>query len=236
MSLIADPRHTRADLRRWDATVLAALETTRTVEHQRRLDEARRAIDEFGSDGYVGVSWGKDSMVVGHLAQSAGLPLVWIRVHPIENPDCIAVAEASGWEYSTIERWCRWERGEWRASGTLEAGFAEARERFGSRHVSGVRAEESGTRKLTCMRNGTVSESTCRPLAWWTGYDVFGYLLTHDLPIHPAYAFTMRGLLDPCTIRVASLTGRRGTGMGREQWERFYYARRLAVLARGPNA
>jgi phosphoadenosine phosphosulfate reductase len=236
MTLLNDPRHSRADKARWSVTARAATATAGTLAFQRRLDEAARAIDEFGDVGYCGVSWGKDSMCVGHMVQARGLPLVWIHVRPIGSPECSRVAEASGWAYVEIERWCAWgDDKEWHASGTLESGFTEARKRFGARHVSGVRAEESAVRKLTAMRNGLVSTATARPLAWWTGLDVFAYAIKHDLPLHPAYGFTLDGLLDPCRLRVASLTGRRGTGHGREQWERRYYGRQLAEIARGPQ-
>lgn len=81
-------------------------------------------------------------------------------------------------------------------------------------------------------RWGESSLNTCAPLGWWSGWDVFAYLVTRGLPIHPAYACTMDGLLEPIRIRVASLGGRRGDGMGRAEWERRYYRRELARLVK----
>lgn len=65
---------------------------------------------------------------------------------------------------------------------------------------------------------------------------MFAYLHRFDLPVHPAYAMSRGGLWDRDRIRVASLGGRRGEGMGRAEWERAYYGRELTRLeALGPE-
>ena len=51
----------------------------------------------------------------------------------------------------------------------------------------------------------------------------FAYLAQHDLPVHPVYAMSMGGVIDRSKLRVASLRGRSGTGMGRREWEDLYY-------------
>jgi len=49
---------------------------------------------------------------------------------------------------------------------------------------------------------------------------------------HPAYACSMGGALDRAQLRVAALGGDRGSGHGREEWERRYYGRELAEIER----
>lgn len=219
----------------------------RLSAHRRRVDEAKACLDDVPDDGvYVGVSWGKDSVTVAHLA-SGRWPLVWIREEPTANPDCHRVRDEYlvGLDECYEEILVELREGErfkgvgtsWHATGTLEAGFAEACLRYGDFHVSGVRAGESRVRRLTVGRNGLVSTRSARPLARWSSLDVFGYMLTHGLPIHPAYAFTLDGLLDPLRLRVCSLGGRSADGVGRLEWERRYYRDRLAEIERidGPG-
>jgi 3'-phosphoadenosine 5'-phosphosulfate sulfotransferase (PAPS reductase)/FAD synthetase len=125
----------------------------------------------------------------------------------------------------------RYDAKGWHASGTLERGFAEAARRFGERYISGVRGEESGARKLRMMTHGTATERTCAPIGWWSAEDVFAYLHANGLPVHPAYAYSLDGLLDRARLRVAALGGERGTGWGRRQWEERYYSDALHKIA-----
>lgn len=255
--LITSPRHTAKDLETW-----ALLSEIDDVEAQRTdwprltaiaLDEmemfARRA------PCYAGVSWGKDSVVVAHLAwrlreeRGVTIPLVAVRTQPIENPDCPAVRDAFLERFpmplTEVEVWCtphhdvehetkgvahEWG---WTAKGTLEAGFAEACRRTGAdRHISGVRAAESGPRKLRMMRWGISTENTCAPIGWWKTPRVFAYLARFDLPIHPAYACSRGGLWERDRLRVSALGRTRGQGIGRLEWERTYYGAEMRAWER----
>lgn len=228
--LIRSPRHRPDDLalwRRWEA-----VDRARGRHLARKTSRAVEALRSFAAAGpcYAGTSWGKDSVVVAHLVATTcpEVPLVWIRVEPIANPDCALVRDAflARWRcrYAEIVRRCAVDDdGEVHATGTLESGFKEAASRYGPRHVSGVRADESAQRKLRVMRWGESTEMTCAPIARWTSRDVFAYLAHHDLPVHPAYACLGGGRWDRERIRVASLGGRRGQGHGRAIWEREYY-------------
>jgi phosphoadenosine phosphosulfate reductase len=235
--LIPSHRHTAEDLRLWREHERA------DRQHASRLDaKIERAIDtvrHFASEPcYAGISWGKDSVVLAHLIAISGMqiPTVWFRVEPIKNPGCEAVRDAflQVWtlNYCEIERWCTWDNG-WHASGTLESAAAEAEQAFGVRRILGIRGDESNVRRLTCLRNGEASENSCRPLAWWTAQDVMGYLTRFDLPIHPVYAMLGGGRYDRKWLRVASLGGRRGDGIGRQQWEREYYGDCLRRIEAG---
>ena len=83
-------------------------------------------------------------------------------------------------------------------------------------------------------RWGESTERTCAPLGGWTGADVFAYLHTHRLPVHPAYACSLGGVLDRDRIRVAALGGERGRGHGRAEWERRYYGDAMPACAGEP--
>jgi len=233
--LIPSPRHTAIDLEVW-----ARLEQTDQVlagsEHLARREEAALAeLQRFaGLDGtcFVAVSWGKDSVVVAHLAVRAGLrvPFVWVRYDPSHNPDCPAVRDVFlrrfpvdyqeivvtdtclpagvGWRDLTWEQDCR-------------LFFREADEL--GRRILGLRARESGRRRRRARRFGCSSPSSCAPIVWWDAALVFAYLRKYDLPVHPAYAMSEGGFWDRARIRVDGIGDERGTGCGRGQWERRYY-------------
>lgn len=238
--LLASPRHSAADLEAWQRTIRTAELHAQLKSFRRQLDRTTAALMSFtgAGRGYVGVSWGKDSVVIAHLIATLcpRWPLVWVRVEPIANPDCELVRDEflgnHSVVYDEIVVHCSHDSAGWHASGTLERGFSAATQRHGERYVSGIRAEESGIRKLRVAKHGLTGRNTCAPIGWWSAWDVWAYLHSRRLPIHPAYACTMDGHLDPGRIRVASLGGRRGDGMGRAEWERRYYGQELAALER----
>ncbi len=226
--LIPSHRHTPADLALWaeyeDADLLHAPSIGRKVE--RSLE----AIREFVAAGpcYCSVSWGKDSVVVAHLVGrvARGIPLAWVRVRGWSNPDCESVMAAFGGECDVLDV----DVGHDRDGGTLETGFRRLTQKYGQRRIVGVRADESGIRRMSLRRLGLSTGLSCRPLGWWTVDDVFAYLASHRLPVHPAYAMLGGGRWAREHLRVASLGGVRGTQFGRAEWEREYYGDDLARL------
>jgi len=226
--LIPSHRHTAADLELWAA--YEAADRVHGANLDAKIEHALNVVRRFAEQPcYAGVSWGKDSVVLAHLIAISGMqiPCVWFRVEPICNPDCARVANEflQRWQlqYGVITRVCEHDQNGWHATGTLESAAQEAEQRWGIRRILGIRADESGVRRLTCLRNGEDSVNSCRPLAWWTAQDVMGYLARFDLPTHPVYAMLGGGRYDRWWLRVASLGGRRGDGMGRAEWEREYY-------------
>ena len=203
---------------------------------------------------YAGVSWGKDSLVVAHLAwrlmreRGVVIPLVWGRVEPIGNPDCEAVRDAflsthPGLPYHETSAWCvphhqpDDEKGivhdyGWTARGTLEEALSKAHVLVGSdRYVSGIRGAESGQRKARMRAHGVSTEKTCAPLGYWTARTVFAYLHHYDLPVHPAYACMGNGVLwERERLRVSVLGRVSGQGHGRWDWEWRYYGDRMREL------
>lgn len=240
MAMIPSDRLRPGDAEAWEAHErrdVVRLSGRAYRERLERMSEAaREAIADFLlGGGYVGVSWGKDSVVVAHLARQVSdqIPLVWCRVGAPDNPDCEPVRDAflARWPgvYREFVSEVELSDGELQ-TGARRGAYAQAAEAFGDRYVSGVRSEESRTRKLRQMVHGVASARTCAPITRWTGDDVFAYLRLHDLPIHPAYAMSRGGLLDRRWLRVASLGGKRGVGVGRRVWEWTYYEDRMLVL------
>lgn len=235
--LIASPRHTPEDLEAWDVEEQTDALHAQRVDLEKKARAAMAEIARFSADGvgYVGVSWGKDSVVVAHLALRArtNVPLVWVRISGHDNPDCGAVRDAFLLDRSSYHELFVSESDLAQRAGILKSmdavqaghriGFARAATQYGDRYISGVRAAESGARKLRTMRWGTTTDRTCAPIAWWSDRDVFAYLYQHGLPVHTAYACTMGGIIPRGRVRVAGIGGKRGSGVGRTEWERRYY-------------
>lgn len=212
----------------------------------RRLIEARvarsvRVIREFatGGPGYIGVSWGKDSVVTLDLCRRAGIawPAVHVKVLQVCNPDTDLVRDA--WlerfpdtNYHEIFADRLHKGGSSAVEDPTEDGFDLCSDRFGDRYISGVRADEAGYRTIRMRRWGESTERTCAPIGWWEHDDVFAYLAHHDLPVHPAYAYTRAGMLERSGLRAAAIGGKRGRQNGRLDWERLYYPEIIERLER----
>lgn len=247
--LVRSQRHTIEDIAAWrrfedQARVHAQLST-----YRKHVERARSAILSFTGAGacYAGTSWGKDSTALAHLIVSLvpRVPVVWVHRVPYDNPDCDAVRDAflAHHRCAYHEEIVECERsggiyGGWRVRGRdalgldsrpKQVGFALVAARFGARYLSGVRGDESAVRAKRARKGETYGIS-CAPLAGWSGWDVFAYLVTHGLPIHPAYACTMGGQLDPTRLRVGALGGPDGIGHGRAEWEARYYRDEVAAL------
>ena len=182
-------------------------------------------------EGYVGVSWGKDSVVLADLAaRVTDWPLVWVRQDPLFSPECIEVRNAflprfpdTVYDEVVVTLKPNKATGGHHLTGSIERGFREAVRRHGPCHVSGIRADEAALRMMVRKMTGGQGRRALAPLIDWTATDVFAHLAARDLPVHPAYAMSGEGTWGRNRIRVASLTGRRGTEFGRRQWEETYY-------------
>lgn len=241
--LIPSARHTGADLRHWDR--LEALDVRRGGYVEERLVPAACArIGRFlaGGSAWVGVSWGKDSTVVADLVRrvSPETPLVWIRVDPIENPDCARVRDLflARWgnevNYHELVYTIEIDAAPWEAAPSAPdkhprgtGGFRDADGLFGARTITGLRRDESARREFL-LSKALVGSRYCAPIGGWSGIDVFAYLAHHELPVHPAYACTFGGTLERERVRVGQIGGARGTGRGRQDWESHYYGDALS--------
>ena len=224
--LIDSPRITNADRKHWQA--ISVMDSILPID--RIVGDARNAIVEFAKRSCCcTVSWGKDSVVIAHLVATCGfsVPFYFVRTHRV-NPDCDIVRDvfltAFDIDYHEIAepktRWPHW-------------GFG-LKEIPHKRSIHGVRAAESSERELSACVHGVATENKCRPILRWKTGQVFAYIEQHGLPLHPAYACTGGGRWDRDRIRVGTLGGERGNGVGRDQYEREYYGdvlSRLSIVA-----
>lgn len=243
--LLPSNRHTTADLALW-----AELEEADRIHGEalyvsgrwnRCIDEMRRfaALDPC----YVAVSWGKDSVVLAHLHELSGLRLPVVNVAqigPQYDRDCPRVrdsflAQFPHTDYREIEvrEDNTGQRDTDKAAGLVE-GIRRVQERLGTtRYIGGIRAAESGVRKIGLRARGLSCNSSCQPIGWWSDADVFGWLAYHRLPTHPAYAMTGGGRWDRGRIRVSIIGGAKGQQFGRRSWELEYYGDIIRRLEAG---
>lgn len=237
--LIASQRHSAEDLVAWRAAEEVDALLAATAKMRQLEERALGALREFGDCGayFVGVSWGKDSVVVAHLLHRLGradTPLIWFPAGRIENPDCVVVRDEflRRWPlpYREIDAAPEGPIDDVHGHDGAQREFEHASRQAGPRYVSGVRAKEAGIRKKRMMQWGESSPNTCAPIGWWPTKYVFAYLHKHGLPVHPMYACTIGGVYDRERLRVSTLGGRRGREYGRMQHERHYYGRELKAL------
>lgn len=222
--LIPSHRHTPADLRLW--AELEAADMVLPVP-PKLIDDTRQAIREWRGD-YVGCSWGKDSVVLVSLVAELrpDLPVVWVRMRGRDNPDCEAVRDAmlarfpvNYHERVFVYEQCRHDE-HWQAID----------DEFGPRRMTGLRAEESGRRRMSVRHLGIDTGRSCRPLAWWQCRHIFAYLAQQRLPAHPAYACLGGGRWPRDHLRTHGIGGESATNRGRREWEREYYGDLLSAL------
>lgn len=239
MSLIASAKHTKDDLAFWKELERADKAHANSSTLRRNWDRAVDVAREFTEteDCHCATSWGKDSVVTAFaiLTVAPKTPLCWIRAEPVKSPECELVRDAflkmfPNANYHEIEVWCKHDEDGWHATGTLETGAETCRQRHGRRTILGIRADESAHRCLSIFRHGQITENKCRPCGLLSTKDVFGLLHKFGLPIHPAYVMTGGGMWPREYLRVASLGGHRGRGMGRYEWEQRYYGDELRRL------
>lgn len=241
--LLSSERHSPEDLALWEMLERGDMLTGKRLARSPRSARAVSMLKRFVDEGpcYLGTSWGKDSVVVCHMAASAGVrvPIVHIvQEGPQRDPEQHRVRDVFlarfdvDYHEVVVEEQTREQRETGRAP-ALEVGIRRAQARWGKRWISGLRAEESGVRKL---RAKIGSDASCWPIAWWTAREVYGWLAYHLLPVHPAYAMTQGGMWDRDWIRVSILGGEKGQQHGRREWERHYYPREMARIEHGDDA
>ena len=231
--LVLSDRLTSYDIKAWKQLEQDDLVCSRVSPSPKKIQKSIQTIRDFIEKGsaYASISWGKDSTVLAHLIafNKIKIPLVWIRINPICNPDCILVRDAFLKKYDCdyFEEDVNLHpdiEGKYHASNSLELGFANAGKSLNAtRYITGIRGAESGIRKLRQKKYGYETANTLAPITYWSTQDVFSYLAKYDVPTHPAYAMSMGGTIDRNHIRVSSVGGKRGSNMGRAEWEKLYY-------------
>lgn len=244
--LIVTERHKPEDLEIWkDYEEIDAIHA-QEKKLNFKIEKAAESLIAFTSSPcYLGVSWGKDSVVVADLCarNKIGVPFVHLRCIPSHNAYCDMVRDEFLKKYPSVfykeiivdysDIYARnlpphiqdkltdieWYKG-----------FKEASIQFGDRHISGVRGKESNVRMLRMKRWGISSPNTCAPIGYWSTDDVFAYLYTYNLPVHPNYGMLGGGRWNRERIRTAEIGDIHGTGGGRTEWEREYYPDILARI------
>jgi len=240
--LVDSPRISPEDRTVWNERHEADNALAKSRKMAELEERALLAILGFLARGpaYAGVSWGKDSVVLAHLVwRCAPETLVaWFPAGKIENPDCAAIRDEFLSRFPV--RYCEIEAAPTSDITLAFFGHDGAQKEFervsrqlGQRYLSGVRSEESATRKRRMMQHGESTENTCAPIGWWPTDYVFAYLAKYDLPTHPVYAMTLGGTYDRNMLRVGTLGGYRGTGNGRREHERHYYRDEMIALGLG---
>ena len=171
--------------------------------------------------GYIGTSWGKDSVVLLHAAYVAGMsiPAVWVRMRGRDNPDCLLVRDAflNRFPFQYEEREFIYEEC------SNDQHWAAVSREFGDRRLTGLRMDEGGVRKMSILRLGIDTGKSCRPLAKWKGEEIFAWCAANELPLHPAYAMLGGGRWPREHLRTHAIGGSSGIGRGRAAWEAEYY-------------
>lgn len=241
--LITSPRHSPADLLHW-----SRLERydARLAASSRASELTGKAIAEMGDfmaagDCCVSVSWGKDSVVVAHIAATLNprIRVEWVRSKHFETPECEEVRDAflelhPGVDYRehlvTLTNPKRGEPGYEQHHTNPHAKHQDVlKDTIRGRWISGLRAEESAMRRMSMRHRGLSTARTCRPLAWWDATDIFAHLHLAGLPVHPVYGMTFGGRLDRRWLRVHPLCSHPPKqsavhGWDMAGWEDHYYA------------
>ena len=246
--LIASPRHTPQDLQAWRDlerydVALGASERMDALEA-----DAVATIRDWlttANNPYASMSWGKDSVCVAHLAHLADptVPLRAVRVADWEPPETDWTRDA----YLDTHPGTQYEEAIY--NGTVpqrgEPGFEEVHSDPNRKptnimralrgdYISGVRAEESRMRAQSLLWHGVATGHTCRPIIKWRATDVFAYLHSRRLPVHPVYAMSYGGAMDRRWLRVYILGSTKPTLSKRDSasWEDRYYGDVLAAARR----
>jgi phosphoadenosine phosphosulfate reductase len=211
-----------------------------------KIDKSLIAIQAFLNQGpaHVSVSWGKDSVVMAYLVRTVdpSVPILNFRCRN-RNPDCEAVRDSFLVKFPSNYKEVEVDYQDLHAKDLSDddlnrltdsrwfSAIKEASRPFQGRHITGVRADESRSRRIRCLRWGHNSRNGCAPLAWWTQQEVFSFLAAKELPVHPSYAMVGGGRYPREAIRVAEIGDSKGVAVGRREWEREYYGDILNRLA-----
>ena len=212
-------------------------------------EKAVKVIKDFSERKkcYIGVSWGKDSVVIADLAYRNNINLSIIHLYcvPSHNKECDKVRN----EFLKIYSHANYNEiivnygnlysmnlpddiQDKETDKLWRQGFKKAEIKYGENHISGVRGEESGKRTIRMKVHGVESKNTLAPIGYWKNEDVFAYLYKYNLPVHPNYAMLGNGRYKRENIRVAEIGDVSGANLHRRQWEKEYYRNELRRLQR----
>lgn len=182
---------------------------------QRTCEIIKAALGEIAKP-YAAISFGKDSMVMAHLLiqHMPDIPMVWSdRGEEAELPETYAYINEVKKKYnlnleivkpeiSQFEIYRRYglpdvDEGVTRAIVTqinIIRVFAKyTKENGNDGYFQGLRADESQGREKMARSYGPLflrkkdNMIVCNPLLWWTGRDIWAYIVANEIPYHPEY-------------------------------------------------
>lgn len=198
--------------------------------HQRRVSAAREVVRSWLSlsrSPYVAVSGGKDSVAMLHLVQSMSpnlLPVLWHDsgvewpgteevIQRLQSDGLIDVLYVVRPDHDVIDLKRQ------QIAGKISAKTKDRLALFDpvSRAVQafefdgaaiGLRAEESHARAMDGLTHGPVYRRKdgilrCLPLLRWAWQDVYAYIASHRLPLHPIYSAPLLNLEHRGRIRLS---------------------------------
>jgi len=245
--LIQSDRITKEDYEIWKEYEEIDQINSLSSNLNKKIEKSQIEIKKFIQKGncYLGVSWGKDSVVTADIILRSGIniPIVHLYCIPSHNFECDKVRnyflkiypncnyKEIIVDYSNIysSNFCSTDQDKL-TDIEFYKGFKEAEKLFGINHISGVRGQESNIRTLKMKRWGMTTENTCTPIGYWNDMDVFAYLYKYNLPVHPNYGMLGNGRWKRERIRVAEIGDIHGNGGGRVEWEQEYYSDILAKI------
>jgi len=174
---------------------------------------------------FIGVSWGKDSMVCLDLIVrlKLNIPVIHFREYKIENPETYSVRDLFLKKNDIDYKEILIDTEYFHQDKYFIKKVNEHNKNYSGR-ITGIRMQESATRKISGLVHGVNTENVCRPILSWSNQQVFSYLVYYNLLIHPNYGMSNNGFFKRDRLRVDSLTGFGGNGGGRKEWEEMYYS------------
>lgn len=194
-----------------------------TTEYNRKVMQAMELIETNINGGYISISGGKDSEVLAHMA-AAIMPRVpmWSWMDDLEWPETRVLLEnlksERGWNVNIVYRGGLWEQMVGIGKSPFDHNYFYDKDLIpNSRRMCvsdmktvflGLRADESKARMKNAMKRGTHyakqdGMQVVAPLQFWSATDIYAYLISNDLPIHPVYSQDAFHEFDPGRLRVS---------------------------------
>lgn len=188
-----------------EAEKLMLLSWAKLPPFKNKVEQAKQFIRQALeiSPAFVSISWGKDSIVMLHLAQQIKPDILAVHYASPESHAGITsnfpeVIESYLTRFDTNYRYLVAEPDWAFTPNTVKDRVHSIIDTDTYRmDLIGVRAEESKERKISVSKYGIIHQYKtglwrCFPLAYWKTRDIWAYITLHDLPSLMAYNYSGR--------------------------------------------